>query len=73
MLLVVLNDQQSVATRVTASEAAQITSAFYVRDVQSAEYFTTTATPTTPLPTGMATTLVECGVPATGNTLPTCY
>ena len=44
-LLVTFQDQVGVSTRVSTSADAQVTSAFFVRDVQSALYVTTTASP----------------------------
>ena len=44
-LLVTLQDQVGVSTRVSTSADAQVTSAYFVRDVESAMYVTTTPTP----------------------------
>lgn len=44
-LLVTFRAQVGVSTRVSASADAQITSAYFVRDVESAGYLTTTKTP----------------------------
>ena len=44
-LLVTFQDQVGVSTRISTSADAQVTSAYFVRDVESAMYVTTTATP----------------------------
>ena len=44
-ILVTLQDQAGVSTRLSDSVDSQVTSAFYVRDVQSAQYVTTAPTP----------------------------
>jgi prepilin-type N-terminal cleavage/methylation domain-containing protein len=49
-LIVTFEDSTGVSTRIADSIDSQVTSAFYVRDVQSAQYVTTTPTPATPLP-----------------------
>jgi type II secretory pathway pseudopilin PulG len=47
-ILVTLQDQAGVSTRLSDSVDSQVTSAFYVRDVQSAQYVTTATTPGAP-------------------------
>jgi prepilin-type N-terminal cleavage/methylation domain-containing protein len=65
-LLVTFREQVGVSTRVSASVDAQITSAYFVRDVESALYLTTTETPTSAAwPTTAGKTTI-CG---TGTTL----
>ena len=44
-LLVTFREQVGVSTRISTSADAQVTSAYFVRDVQSAMYVTTTPTP----------------------------
>lgn len=44
-IIVTLQDEAKVSTRISASVDSQLTSAFYVRDVQSATSVTVTATP----------------------------
>ncbi len=44
-LLVTFQDQVGVSTRISTSVDAQVTSAYFVRDVQSATYITTSTTP----------------------------
>lgn len=51
-LITVLSDQQSVAVRVSVSAADEITSAYYVRDVQSAAYLATVGSSTSGAPIG---------------------
>lgn len=71
-LLAILNDQQSVSTRIDASEAAQLTSALFPRDVESTQYLSFQAEPTS-VPASAAdwpSTMNNCGfksayVPAT--------
>jgi prepilin-type N-terminal cleavage/methylation domain-containing protein len=63
VIITSLDDQSSVATRLADSADSQVTSAFYVRDVQSAAYMTTTSSPTstpwtTPSTCGTGSSLV---------------
>jgi hypothetical protein len=70
-VIVGLRDQSGVSGRLSDSASAQITSAFYVRDVQSAGYVTTTSA-STPSQCGSGTTLVlglSWGNPTAGGTV----
>jgi hypothetical protein len=66
-----LKDQAGVSGRLSDSASAQVTSAFYVRDVQSAGYVTTSSA-STPPPCGSGTTFVlglSWGSPTAGGTV----
>lgn len=80
VLIVTLSDQASVSARVSDSVDSQITSAFYVRDVQSAQYVTTSVPASTPWPSAAGPAACTSGTPAslvvsfgwaTGTSLPT--
>lgn len=55
-IVVSLRNQTSVANRITDSNSAQIASAFFVRDVQSAAFVTTNGAVTGPVPCGSGDT-----------------
>jgi hypothetical protein len=66
-----MKDQNGVSGRLSDSASAQVTSSFYVRDVQSAAYVTTSAT-SSPAPCGSGTTFVlglSWGSPTAGGTV----
>ncbi len=59
-----LRDQSGVSGRLSDSSSAELTSAYYIRDVQSAAFVTTDAQATLPSPcgTGVATAQFELGL-----------
>ena len=65
-LFVTFSEQAGVSTRVATSADAQVTSAYFVRDVQSAMYVTTTRTPSAAAWPSTAGVTSDCG---SGTTL----
>lgn len=60
-LIVTLSDSAGISAKVASSVDAQITSAFYGRDVQSSQYVTTSIPATTPWPAAAGTAVCTSG------------